>query len=99
MEPEIVVKKLITIAGNLDHVAWTERHRLSPLNESLNLKDYRHQYLRIPQVHFVGDEDNVIQPELVEDFVSSHAPVIRVKDADHSSGWDEIKHSLFASSL
>lgn len=93
--PEISVKKLITIAGNLDHEAWTKKHRLLPLTESLNLKDYRDQYLRIPQIHYVGMRDNVIQPELVEDFVLPYAPVVRVKDANHSKGWETILNSLF----
>lgn len=30
------VKHLITIAGNLDHRSWTDKHHLSPLTGSLN---------------------------------------------------------------
>ena len=37
-KPELNVKKIITIAGNLDHLAWTQYHNLPPLNESMNLE-------------------------------------------------------------
>lgn len=84
------VKKIITIGGNLDHLAWTKYHSLPALNESMNLESYRSQFLKIPQVHYVGSEDNVIPPQLVKDFVGNAAPVIEVCGASHNNGWQSI---------
>ena len=38
------VRKIITIAGNLDHLSWTAYHRLPDLNESMNLADYQEKF-------------------------------------------------------
>ena len=84
------VKKIITIAGNLDHLSWTEYHHLPPLRESLNLADYRADFLQVPQQHYVGSEDDVIPPQLVKSFVGDKAPVITVDGAGHNSGWSSI---------
>lgn len=87
-KPGLKVKKLITIAGNLDHLAWTQYHNLPELNESLNLESYQQQYLKIPQVHFVGTDDKIIPPVLTETFVNGKSPIVKVEGATHSSGWE-----------
>ena len=89
-KPGLKVKKLITIAGNLDHLAWTQYHKLPELNESLNLESYQQQYLKIPQIHFVGTDDANIVPNLTENFVDGKWPIVKVEGATHSSGWEEI---------
>lgn len=87
-KPGLNTKKLITIAGNLDHLTWTQYHNLPPLNESLNLESYRQQYLTIPQVHFAGTDDDNIPPRLTECFVEGKWPIVKVEGATHSSGWE-----------
>ena len=84
------VSKLITIGGNLDHLAWTQYHKIPSLSESMSLTDYRKKYLMIPQVHYVGDEDVVIVPKLVYDFVGNRDLVRVVEGAKHNSGFEEI---------
>ena len=84
------VSKLITIGGNLDHLAWTQYHKVAPLNESLSLADYRNEYLAIPQVHYVGKKDRVILPELVIEFVGNNELVYVVKNAAHNDGWEDV---------
>lgn len=84
------VKKLITIGGNLDHIAWSRHHKIRGLNQSLNLADYRDEYMKIPQIHYVGENDKVITPELVYDFVKDNSLVYVVDGATHNSGWEEI---------
>lgn len=88
--PEIKVRKIITIGGNLDHPAWTAYHNVPPLADSADLNDYRAAFAKIPQVHYVGAKDTVIPPALNQDFVTNSAPVIVVKGASHNDGWDEI---------
>lgn len=58
------VAKLVTVAGNLDHDAWTRYHRLSPLTGSLNASNRAVQIAHIPQTHFVGARDQVIPQSL-----------------------------------
>ena len=84
------VKKIITIAGNLDHQSWIEYHNLLPLNESLNLADYYTNFIKIPQIHYVGKKDDIIPPHLIEKFIKNNAPVIIVPKASHNSGWLDI---------
>ena len=84
------IKKVITIAGNLDHLSWVEYQKLPPLIESINLADYRQRFLDIPQSHFVGSDERVIPPVLVTEFVGESWPVITVEGACHNSGWEGI---------
>lgn len=92
-KPGLKVKKIITIAGNLDHLAWTQHHRLPPLNESMNLESYRKQFVQIPQLHYAGDADKVMPPRLIEDFAGQQK-VIVVPGASHNRGWEKIYESI-----
>lgn len=89
-KPGLNVEEIITVAGNLDHLAWTQYQKVPPLNESLNLESYRKQFTEIPQTHYVGGNDKVIPPFLVKEFVGSGKRVIEVPNATHNSGWESI---------
>lgn len=86
------VVKLITVAGNLDHRAWTQLHGISALKGSLNAADYWQNLVDISQTHFVGAQDSVV-PLLVAQsyqrrFPISHQPLIQVIDsAEHHCCW------------
>lgn len=61
------IASLVTVAGNLDHRAWTSFHHVDPLTaESLNASDVADQLATLPQTHFVGERDEVIPPELAQ---------------------------------
>ena len=94
-KPGLNVKKIITIAGNLNHLAWTQYHNLPPLTESLNLESYRKQFAKIPQIHYVGEKDDVIPPILAYDFIRNPTLIIEVKDAEHNSGWEKIYSAVW----
>lgn len=86
------IAQLITVAGNLDHQAWTAFHRISPLKGSLNPVDFLRELGEIPQVHVVGQEDRVVPPQIAERFVArlhhSQAVDFRVlPDFDHHCCW------------
>lgn len=89
-KPGLYVKKVVTIAGNLDHLAWTQFHHLPPLNESLNLESYRRQFAVFPQIHYAGSKDKVMPPSLIRDFVGENAPVIVVDGAEHNQGFEAV---------
>ncbi len=83
------VVSLVTVAGNLDHRAWTQLHRISPLSASLNPLDERAALAEIPQVHFLGGRDEIVPATLVEGFVAGmhDARVVRLPDYDHQCCW------------
>ena len=93
-KPGLNVKKIITIAGNLDHLAWTQYHNLPPLNESMNLESYRKQFAQIPQIHYVGSNDEVMPPILAREFVGNDDLVVEVEEASHNEGWESIYNKI-----
>lgn len=96
LHPEIKVKKVITIAGNLDHAEWMKYHHLPELDKSLNLGDYKAQFTSIPQIHYVGTKDDNLPPKLAYAFTNNPSLVYEVKGASHGSGWEKIYQLVWA---
>lgn len=69
LHPNLSVKKIITVAGNLDHRTWTRQKNLLPLSHSLDLNDYRDAFLKFPQIHYVGEKDKIIPPAITQNFI------------------------------
>lgn len=65
------VRDIITVAGNLDHAAWTDYHHVRPLDESLNPVDQIAALANIRQVHLSGADDTVTPPVLTTRFVAA----------------------------
>lgn len=83
------VTRVVTVAGNLDHKAWTSYHRVDPLTGSLNPAD---DAVQVAQWHFVGQGDTVIPPRLVqayaERFEGAARPMVQVVPGfDHHCCW------------
>jgi len=88
------VTMLVTVAGNLDHRAWTTHHHLQPLSGSLNPADAIGSLRKIKQWHYVGGRDQVVPPELGQAFAARFASKDRVAisvepDFDHRCCWAE----------
>lgn len=88
------VERLVTVAGNLDHGAWTRHHRLPPLDGSLDAADVRDALRRVRQWHFAGGRDTVVPAFIAEGFaagfpVDTRPVVRRVADNDHRCCWAE----------
>ncbi|MGE8360857.1 alpha/beta hydrolase [Pseudomonas sp.] len=86
------VRQVITVAGNLDHAAWTAHHKVSPLHRSLNPADQRQALTGLEQVHLVGERDRITPPELARQFVAAFPPsapqrVQVVPGYDHGCCW------------
>lgn len=86
------VVQLVTVAGNLDHEAWTNLQHISPLTESLNAADFWQRLVDIPQMHFVGANDRTVPYAVAASyqarFPRGHRPEIKVVDgADHHCCW------------
>ncbi|MDQ1923220.1 alpha/beta fold hydrolase [Massilia pseudoviolaceinigra] len=61
---------LLTVAANLDTVAWARLQHLSPLAASLNPADYATQLARVPQQHWVGADDRVVPPAVLASYAA-----------------------------
>jgi dienelactone hydrolase len=88
------VAALRTVAGNLDHKALCEYHRVSALKGSLNPIDSAAAIKKIPQRHFVGSKDSVVPAPIARSFVDRQGNgkldrVTVVNGATHSKGWPE----------
>lgn len=87
------VVRLVTVAGNLDHQAWSKRHRLTPLDASLNPLDVAVTLSGIAQWHLVGRLDTNITPDLATSFIrrsGAPASALQVIDGfDHHCCWAE----------
>jgi len=89
------VKRLVTVAGNLDHVAWTQTHHISPLTSSLNPADYWKNLSDVAQLHLVGSNDKVMPLVIAKayrkQFVGIYQPEIRViRGANHLCCWERV---------
>jgi hypothetical protein len=86
------VTGIVTIAGNLDHKAWTTYHRIAPLIGSLNAADATGALASIPQWHFVGGTDKNIPPQIVQSYIKrfpeSQRPKVYIEpNFDHHCCW------------
>src|SRR5690606_13044781 len=89
------VIRLVTVAGNLDHQAWTALHRISPLTQSLNPADAWRLLQTIPQKHFVGAKDDNITPAVIQayrDRFPATAPISSevVPAQTHECCWEQV---------
>lgn len=96
------VAELVTVAGNLDHAAWTRLHGVTPLSGSLNPADETERLRKVPQRHFVGLQDKVVPPALLEDYVARYPAdrrpgVQRLPGYDHACCWSRNWATLWRS--
>lgn len=63
------VASVVTLAGVLDHAAWTGHFGDTPLWGSLNAVSSAERLRRIPQYHFVGGRDDQVPPHLAAAFM------------------------------
>lgn len=88
------VTRIVTVAGMLDHAAWTRAHRDSPLTGSLNPAEAANRVSQIRQIHFVGRDDETVPPAIAESYLGhvrdrSKISVIEISGADHTCCWVE----------
>lgn len=60
---------LVTVAGNLDHAAWTAYHGDTPLTESLSPVTDMDRLADVRQLHIAGGEDATMPVVLIANFV------------------------------
>ena len=83
-----------TVAGNLDHKALSEYHKVSLLDGSLNPIDYASIIKDIPQRHFTGSRDKVVPGFIARSFVQTQGEdyndrITVIRGVTHSKGWEK----------
>lgn len=86
---------LITVAGNLDHEAWTAIHSLTPLHDSLNPVDFVEALTPIPQLHLVGEKDKNLTIAVAKSYLRAFSDqrqisLRSVPDFTHHCCWREL---------
>ena len=94
------VERLVTVAGNLDHATWTQLHDVEPLTGSLNPADRWRQLINIPQVHFVGAQDKIMDKKVALSFrrsfpIERQPELVIVPGFDHQCCWARDWPQLF----
>lgn len=88
-----------TVAGNIDNVAFTTFHHVSPMPNTVSLSPYFSKLSRIPQRHFVGGDDEQVPRNIVDSYRSSLPSqncviVDIISSVDHHDGWTDHWPSL-----
>lgn len=86
------VLSLRTVAGNLDTAVYAQTHGIPPLDGSLNPVDFAGQLVSVPQCHYVGGQDTVIPPAILQSYLQALGPsncvqYKFVQEAEHQKGW------------
>lgn len=89
----IDVLSLRTVAGNLDHEAFTRLHKVSAMNNSLNAADVAPGLAGLPQLHLVGGKDEIVPRIVAESYLrrmggSPCARVVEVPGVEHLGPWE-----------
>jgi alpha/beta hydrolase fold len=97
------VSSVITIAGNLDHVAFNNHHKVSQMHNSLNPIDYAPNIKNIPQLHLSGSNDTRVPSFIANKYVTaSSSSCVKEKiinGATHESGWSKTWPSILKEPL
>jgi dienelactone hydrolase len=93
------IAEIVTVAGNLDHIAVNKYHKVAQLRNSLNPIDYAEQVAYIPQRHFAGSKDKVVPVDIIKNFAlasgdTSYQTVIVAEGCGHNKGWADIWQDL-----
>ncbi len=87
------IQSLRTVAGYLDVAYVNQQHNVSAMPESLNPIDQARQLQYLPQIHFSGEKDSVISPEVARRFVKQTGALCArakvVEEMNHHSSWEK----------
>lgn len=89
------VASIRTVAGNLDSVAVNELHDVSPMQASLNPADMATALAGLPQIHYVGENDEIVPPIIAQRYAVKAGDrrcieIQIVPRVTHNEGWTEI---------
>ena len=80
---------VVTLAGNLDIDAWTTRHGYTALTHSLNPARRPSLPRHIDQLHYVGENDKNVPPDMLKAAIKQqNAQMFVLGGLRHQQGWD-----------
>ena len=85
---------LKTVASPLDTDAFTTHHKVTPLTASLTPADHAARLSSLPQIHYVGGDDDIVPPVINQAIVASLAKkgcaTLKILPGiTHGKGWSE----------
>ena len=89
--PQIPVKRWMTLAGVFNHGKWTQDLKLPPLKDSVDLE----KMPTVPQLHLTGNKDKIVSYQLTESLVDKKNLII-VPNATHDSGYENYYSTIYA---
>ena len=86
------VALLLTVAGNMDHKQWSDYNGSEPLTGSLNPIDFSLALQSVPQIHLMGELDDIVPGSVLMSYLSKLTMREQVKSyiisgADHTCCW------------
>ena len=83
---------LVTVAANLDLGQWVRANGLTPLRGSLDPAADAGQLAALPQIHFVGAQDRMVDGRVARAFLSRQAAdapasIVEIEGQDHACCW------------
>lgn len=98
------ISSIRTVAGNLDIKTHSSIHHVPDLIGSLNPIDFAGSTSHIPQIHFVGENDNIVPKIISVNFINKVAnnscvQINIVKNATHNKIWVDIWSKLLSIKL
>lgn len=79
--------KVVTVNANLDHQAWTDHHRYSPLIGSLNPVLDRARNPEMQELHWYATDDRTVLQEWILGYCQKNQTPCRPVSGSHSEGW------------
>lgn len=85
------IKKVVTVAANLDVRRWSEHHGYSALKDSLNPVDEVDIKPAVQQFHFAGENDEVVPAFIIRDYAKSqrNTHFYELPGNNHSCCWED----------
>lgn len=87
------IASIRTVAGNLNTELLNQTHHVSSMPGSLNPINVAKQLQYMPQIHFVGADDERVPASISTSFTAQQtgncAAIVQIKQADHEHGWVE----------
>lgn len=98
------VHSLRTVAGNVDPAALNELHNVSAMPTALNARDFSGQLSKLPQMHFIGGDDEIVKPEVFASYAraANNSPCVAsqiLPGVTHTEGWQSLWPTLLAKPL
>jgi hypothetical protein len=86
------VLTLRSVAGILDTDAFSDVHGQPHARQSLNPADFAEKLRSVPQVHFIGGQDEIVPPAVLNSYLQklgdlSCVDYMLIQEASHDSSW------------